>query len=228
MLFKSALVTHASGKIGGMVAAHNRGGLYLRGWGIPTNPNTFAQNMVRVALGFLAGRWGTLTDAQREGWRIYGLNVPTTNRLGDTIYLTGQQWYIACNTVQLRAGFGPVDDAPTTYYMDALSPVSVAATGASPNINVTFDTTDDWVDENGGALVVQVGIHVAPTINFFRGPFRYSENVLGDLATPPTSPQVITNPYGPMTSGNRVFCRIRSIRDDGRMSPAQIVSAIVA
>ena len=208
MKFKSALLTHASGKIGGMVASHNRGGLYMRSWAVPTNPNSNGQNSIRAIFGFLATRWGTLTSSQRLAWKLYGENVPTTNAMGDTIYLTGQQWYIACNAARMRGGLGPVDDGPTVMYMDSINPVSIVLSAPATTIGVVFDNSDDWVDEDDAGLIVQIGLEVSPGVNFYDGPFIYTDTVLGNSTTAPTSPDAATNVRGGFSIGNRAFARI--------------------
>ena len=92
MKIKSAIITQASGSVGGFTAAHNQGGLYLRARSIPVNPQTPAQNLVRSFFGGLATRWRqTLTEQQREFWTIYGTTVEYTNPLGDLIRLSGHR-----------------------------------------------------------------------------------------------------------------------------------------
>lgn len=223
MLFKSALTTMVSGKIGGLVGSHNRGGQYFRAWVVPTNPSSPGQQAVRTLLSVLASRWAILTSAQRDAWTMYGLNVPTTNRIGDVIYLTGQQWYIACNVARIRGGLSIVDDGPVIFLQDSLNPVSINTTPASQDVDVFFTDTDEWVGEDDAALIVQVGIQVLTTINFYKGPFVFAAKIDGDSVAPPVPPVTITSPRPPHVAGGRVWARVRSVRADGRMSPPQII-----
>ena len=110
MLFKSALITQASGSIGGMTASRNKGGAYFRARALPTNPNTPEQQAVRGYLGTLANLWtNVLTPANRVLWDFYAFNVPVINAVGDSIQLTGQQMYIRANVPRLQAGLPRVD-----------------------------------------------------------------------------------------------------------------------
>ena len=71
MKFKSALVTQASGSVGGMTFSRNRYGMYTRAKGLPVNPNSEFQQAVRQIFSGLSSAWnGVLTSGQRSGWRI--------------------------------------------------------------------------------------------------------------------------------------------------------------
>ena len=48
MLFKGTIGAAYSGKIGGVVASHNRGGQYFRQHVIPTDPATGLQSTMRA------------------------------------------------------------------------------------------------------------------------------------------------------------------------------------
>lgn len=103
MKFKSPVYTQVSGSIGGLTYAHNQGGMYTRGRSIPVNPNTFRQTNVRATVSQLSQAWsGALTDVQREQWTVYAAGTPVTNKLGDSIILSGQQMYIRCNTARMQ------------------------------------------------------------------------------------------------------------------------------
>jgi hypothetical protein len=58
------------------------------------------------------------------------------------------------------------------------------------------------------------------------GGYRYMGTVLGDAATPPTSPANFTWPF-PVTAGQRVFARFVAVSADGRRSPEFRDDAIV-
>lgn len=225
MLVKYLSIATASGSMGGQTASHNRGGQYLRARTVPTNPGTEQQQAIRTIFGNLATAWQTLTDAQRAAWKTYADNVPVLNKFGDPIYLTGQQMFVRCNSARIQAGLARVDDGPVTYAMDSLSPVVFAAADTLDLLNVTFDTGDEWVDEDGAGLLVYASIQKAPSINYHRGPYRFTGIIEGDSTTPPTSPEAFTSLYQ-LDSGNVVFSRCLSVRADGRISPVQFAGPI--
>ena len=216
-----------SGKIGGNVYAKNRGGQYVRQWRSNTNPNTQPQQSARTALSSLVTAWQTeLTDAQRQGWDSYGKNVAMTNRLGDVIYLTGQNHYVRSNSPRIIAGVARVDDAPTAFNLGTLNPCEVELHTGPSGYAVIFDDTQDWVNDDGSVLIVQDAVEVSPTRNFFKGPFVFNSGIEGDSSTPPTSPAIYT-PTHPMTEGNASFVRVRLSQADGRLSSPQILRGII-
>lgn len=114
MLFRGAFGGGAaSGKSGSVVASHNSGGQYLRARTTPTNPRSVFQTAVRDSLRFLARAWSTvLSPSQRDGWNTYGQTVGSTNRLGDSIKVSGIAAYQRANVQRLQASVGRIDDAP--------------------------------------------------------------------------------------------------------------------
>lgn len=227
MLFKSQVYTQASGSIGGVTYARNSGGMYTRGRGLVTNPNSPAQQSVRTDYGNLSSAWATLTAAQRESWRVYALNTPLTNRLGDALKLTGQQMFLKANSIRLQASAAIAADGPTTFGLATLSPIYVSATvlGAG-TADITFVATDGWATVVGGRLLVFASNQQKPTINFFKGPFKFVGAINGAVV-PPTSPATIT--IGPTpTAGNQIFFRFVASDATGRPSAEQTTSAFVS
>lgn len=225
MKIRSPIIASGGGSLAGMTLSRNRGGLYLRGRSNPVNPSSGAQVEIRTYFGNLSTRWQSLTDAQREAWTTYAQNVTVKNSLGEDITLTGHQMYIRNNTARLLAGFNEVDDGPTEFSSDVLSPVSISADGPGDQFSVTFEETDDWVDEDDAGLLVYGSRQQAPTINYFKGPYRFAGVIEGDSVTAPTSPQVLDSIFE-LDGGNSVFCRVQSVRADGRVSPVQFIGPI--
>jgi hypothetical protein len=227
VLIKSPVIASGSGSVAGLTLAHNRAGLYFRGRSIPVNPSSTYQVAIRAIFGNLSTAWGgTLTAAQRAAWETYAANVPIIGKLGDTLYLTGQQMYIRCNSARMQAGLSRIDDGPVTLSMDALSPVDVAATASSDALAVQFDTGDGWVDEDNAALLVYNSDMRPTSITYHKGPYRLAGKIDGDSVTPPTSPDTsLTSPFDLTTSGV-FFARVLSVRADGRISPVQFIGPI--
>lgn len=223
MLFKPLLGTALSGALGGIVASHNRGGAYFRANTIGTDPGTPQQIIVRTLLTNLALAWQTEVSASfREGWETYAANVPVTNRIGEQIFLTGQQMYIRNNTAREQAGLLRVNKPPIVFSLALLSPVTVGAGGGTQILTITFDNSNEWANFAAGALLVWGSRQQPVTVNFFKGPYRFAGSILGD-PVPPTSPDVtILNPFQ-MDEGNRVFLRFVAVQADGRISATQVL-----
>ena len=222
------IMTTMSGSLGGITAARNKGGQYLRARVVPVNPSSFPQTSLRTIFGSLANSWGTtLTAAQRAAWDTYASNVTVVNRIGETINLTGFQQYIRSNTPRKQALLPQVDDGPTTMNIGDFSPMTVSIVGGGTTLSIAFDDTDDWVDEDDAAVLVLAGREQAATINFFKGPYRFAGTVLGDATTPPTTPVAVTSKFS-YTSANKGFVQVRVSRADGRLSATQLLGAIAS
>ena len=97
MKYIGLLSSAASGKLGGVVASHNRGGQYFRQHKIPTQPRTAAQKLVRNQLQSFSAAFKALTASQVAGWNALGLTVTLKSKLGTTYHPTGQQLFVSCN-----------------------------------------------------------------------------------------------------------------------------------
>jgi len=229
MKFKSEAMTQASGSIGGTTYGHNRGGLYRRARSIPVNPSSPAQLAARNAFSTLAIAWReTLTQGNRDAWETYAQLTPVTDSLGDPLILSGQQMYIRNNTARLRATIARVDAGPIGGGGTPLTTPTLAVQNGGADIDVSYTNTDPWAIAVGGALIVQVSRQMQPTINFFKGPFRFAGAELGAVI-PPTSPLIVANGFGDIYAiGQKVYARCVAVSPEGRISGAQVITAIVA
>lgn len=227
MLFTSGLVAAASGSLGGIVASRNAAGPYLRIRAVPVDPQTTRQVNVRTIMGQLSNRWvNTLNDAQRADWETYATNVPLPARLGGTHVVSGIAMYLRSNVARRQAGMLTIDTAPIIFDVGEFTPISsLAVTAAGNLIAFAFTPADDWANEDDAAMLVYGGIAVNPTINFFKGPYRFAARIDGDGVTPPTSPSSLASQYA-YSLGQKVFVRVIVVRADGRQSFDQKLNAI--
>lgn len=218
MLIKSALVTQASGSVGGVTASRNRSGMYMRARAIPVNPNTGQQQAVRSLMASLSVVWqSVLTPAQRTGWETYATNTPLINRLGASIHVSGLNMYIRTNLPRLQAVANRIDNAPTLYNLSALTAPTIGSATASTGIVVlNITNSDTWATALGGHLLVSIGRPQNPTINYFRGPYQYAGRINGSVV-PPSASQNITSPF-PFAAGRKIFVRCVAATADGRLS----------
>lgn len=211
MKFKSALVTQVSGSVGGMTGARNRSGMYFRARSMPVNPQTSFQTAIRNAFTQCVTAWGDLTPDQRENWQVYAANVPWTNTLGDSIRLTGNQMFTSCNTPILQIGNPIILDAPTLFNAPAIAlPVLSQAAGTPFAVSFAFDNTDL---ETFDSVIIYASIARSPSINFFKGPYRFNNSTGGGVATQ----VLIPNPT--WVEGQKIFVQCRISYGDGRLSP---------
>jgi hypothetical protein len=218
MLFKSQIVTQASGSIGGLTATRSRSGMVFRARTIPVNPSSFDQTSVRQTFGNLSAAWSVLTAPQRTAWETYASNVSVINKLGDPIFLTGQQRFVRCNAVRLRAGLTQVSDGPTTMVGATLGPITASVQTGTGQISVTFTEADPWVDEDDAGVNVFISHDKGVGVTYHRGPYRFAGQIAGDSVSAPTSPDTsLTSPFA-HTVGNVVFFRFIAMRADARIT----------
>lgn len=219
MKFKSSVYTQASGSVGGLTYSHNRGGMYTRARTIPTNPSSAYQAVIRGFVAALTSAWNdTLSAAQRAAWDVYAENVPMLDSLGESRNIGGLGHYVRSNVPRLQAGLDRVDDGPGTYNLGEFTNPTIDAVDATADeIDVGFTAGDDWVGEDGAALLVLCSRPQNPGINYFTGPYRFADSIDGDSGTPPTSPASLTLPFS-VVAGQKIFAQFRVSRADGRLS----------
>jgi hypothetical protein len=218
-LLPGPLVGEIRGSVGGVTFSRNAAGAYVRLRTVPVNPNTDLQVDIRNVFGNLATFWGeVLTSVQREVWVQYGLNVTVKNKVGQDINLSGMSHYIRSNTSRLQAGFARIDDGPVIFDLgEKDADFAAAASVATQELSVIFKEDLDWVGEDGGLLFVYAGIPKSPNIEFFDGPWRLAGAIEGDLALPPSTPEVIAEPWVVALDQKQwVYGRIG--RADGRLT----------
>lgn len=210
-------VTGMSGSIGGTTFARNASGAYARARTVPINRKTLAQVKIRAIMSQLKTAWLALSAAERTAWATYAGNVAMSNRLGETVYLSGFNQFCRTNGALLYQGAAIVEAAPTIFTLAEQDPtLSIAAVGATGVVTVTFDDSLGWCSEVGGFMVLQESAPQNPSVNFFNGPWK-TAGALGGAVVPIASPQVFTSSYT-LAAGKRIWLQARIIRADGRLS----------
>ena len=182
--------------------------------------------MVRTVFGDLATAWKMELDgALRAAWDMYAAQVPKTDALGQTMFITGFNWYVACNTPRLQASKPRVDIAPVIFNQTMLSPVSFNAITPSDYV-VTFNNTDEWAGAIGGFLFLFAGGPTNDTIQFYKGPFaRLAPGFINGAVVPPASPNTQTK-LPEFNVGQKLWLRVIASAADGRLSAPQILGAV--
>ena len=93
-----SLASAVSGKLGDIVFLRGQGGPAVRSIGTWDQPNTDLQLEVRAIITALSAAWSaTLTEQQREGWRVYGDAHPRPNRWGSPTFQSGYLTFVRHN-----------------------------------------------------------------------------------------------------------------------------------
>lgn len=229
MKFTSSILSAASGSVGGSVYSRNRYGPYIRGRGIPVNPNTSRQQAVRAIFQTLVELWhGSLSAAQRTAWNLYASNVTVLDALGNPMNLTGFNHFIRTNTVALLGAVDRIDDAPTNFTLGPTDPSIVATVSeAAQTVSLAYNDELEWCDKDGALMQIAMSKPANGSVSFIPPTYRVAGYVLGDGVTPPTSPATPACPFV-VTETQVVQVKCRILREDGRLSPPFLATSTVA
>lgn len=212
-------ITEMRGSIAGNVYSRNRYGAYARARTKPVNPNTGLQQAVRAAMAFLTDRWAnTLTALQRTAWNLYGSNVVMTNKLGESINLSGFNHYVRSNMIRKQTTTAVIDAGPVVFEIPASDPTyAITASEATQVVSNAFDITMDWALEDGSYMFFFQGNPQNAQRNFFGGPWRVSGALAGADPGPLVSPKDRPAVYA-FSELQRLWGYARISRADGRLS----------
>ncbi|HUW44890.1 MAG TPA: hypothetical protein VMW50_03750, partial [Dehalococcoidia bacterium] len=172
-------IVQMSGSIAGDVHARNRFGNYIRPRTKPVNPNSVRQVTARTIMSYLAEFWHSELDATQRGlWDTYAAAVAMTNRLGETIHLTGFNHFIRSNGVVMTYGGATIEDAPTTLSLPEKDTELLCSEEDIAGQTFTFTCDNSGWAPNGDLkariLLYQGQPQLASRI-FFGGPWRYMD-----------------------------------------------------
>lgn len=135
------LIGEASGKVGGVVFSHGRGGPYVRRRAKPVIVTTQAAMDAKARFSTASAAWSALDSPSREAWTLWSANNPIVDRLGNKITLDGHAAYVRCNTLLSYVG-EPLLDLPPTHGAPAgLSALALVVTPTTHAIQVTWTPT---------------------------------------------------------------------------------------
>jgi len=216
MKFKGIIGSQHSGSVNGLTFSHNTYGQYVRARVIPTNPNSTRQQLVRTQMQDSHDTWLALPQATKDAWNAYAAQTPIYDRLGNAIHLTGRLMYLRDYVLRHSAGRSGPPVVVKTMGLTQLGYANPAVT--APNAGtVTFDNGVAWAIKTGGFLFGFASRGKGQGINFYRGPYALAVTVVGNTASPPTSPQNFTMPYN-VQAGQKVFFRFIATDEEGRLS----------
>lgn len=218
MKYTSQLLTAASGSIRGFIATHGRGCAVLRGRANGVNPSSNAQNPIRNTFSNLAARWANvLTDSQRDAWNAYAAATPQTDRLAQSIPLTGFNAHLQANAARPQPLTSYINDPPQTNGKTVLTPPrTLAAFQTTNDCVVNFDPSDTWANEIGGFLLIYFARPQNQSRPTYKGSYQFALAVPGD-PSPPVNPVFPTVP-STISVNQLLFARFRAVTADGRIS----------
>lgn len=223
-------IVDGRGKINGTVLSKNRGGAYARVKVTPSNPRSAAQMFVRSNLAFLAQKWRTLTQNQRDAWSGAVSNYTRTDVFGDIKTPTGYNLFMRINTA-LR-------DASTELFFNIPAPavevvgvddVAVSESSEIPGeyvFNVDFDPDA----EGNGYLLIDASPPLSQGVSTAGSRFKRiaNEEVLDFSETFGFGgfKSAYTDVFGTIVAGQKVFIRVTVMMSNGQRGVPFVTSFI--
>ena len=219
------LAGEISGRLGGDVFSHNKGGPYIRRGTIPTNPQTERQTAIRSILSLVSQSWQTLTIPQQKAWGIWAATNPVVDRLGKKITLTGHQCYVSLNTRLLNAGDDPIGVPPAVSAPLGLLTLALTADIGAGNVQIAFTETPLGADDR---LYVQAAVLSSPGRNFVKNQLRQVTISDKAAASPLNIEGVVESVFGELGVGQKLSVQVSVLSSlTGLLSRPLSDSAIV-
>ncbi len=226
MLIKGSFISTASGKAGGIVARHNKGGLYLAAFQPPTNPDTPEQQVVRARFGGDSAAFRALTLAQQQTWVNFGEASPRVNALGDPRPISGVNAFISVNNNIVNAGGASILIAPALVGADQIESIAVTATTGPDDVEIAF--TPDPVPADH-TLIIQATIPLSTGIVNVNNRYRQIAIEVTTTGSPVDLTAEYTAKYGSLITGQNLHVRVYHIRtDSGEVSVARTAFTTIA
>jgi hypothetical protein len=226
MKFTSPLFSAVSGSIGGTTYSHNKGGMYARVRNTPPDKRSDPQLYWRPVWKALTLLWATLTEPERESWRLYASQVPRTDRLGQVKALSGHQHFFRSNAVRwgLFDSGTLIRSAPTIFNLGP-TPIINQITGT---VYAAPDATIDYYlpaghPASGAALAdcmfAFVSAPVGVTRTYRRNPLVY-RNCLNFSSDVPAGTDQSFTVYNVWTHDvvQAAWLKVQCLYGDGRLS----------
>lgn len=206
----------------GTTASHNRAGQYLRNRRTPVNTmGTGRRGFIKAAFGSAAQAWAGLTAGNQAGWTAFAAAFPTTDALGQTITLTGQQEYVACATQLVNCGQALPTAPPGS---GVVFPVGVPTLTAVHAGAITL--TPAGLGAATDFLLYAFAGPVSGGVSFNRT-FWQAGHVAGNSVAAIVATAAYTAQFGPLTAGQRVFFKCTPVNQYGVTGTAYVAFATV-
>lgn len=212
-------IVQMSGSVAGNVHARNRFGNYMRARTKPVNPMSDRQVVARTRVSYLAEYWSTdLTALQRAGWETYAAAVAMTNKLGETIHLTGFNHFLRTNCANMQAGPGVSENAPLILSLPEKDYQLTCSAETIAGQLFTFTCDNAGWAANGDpkiAIFLYVGKAQLASRNFFGGPWRYMDYI--DAVDGAAGTGTYVSPFS-FALGQKVWFQARVLTESKRLS----------
>lgn len=198
MKYLGLLSSAASGKLGGVVASHNRGGSYFRGHVVPVQPRTPSQTVNRNQLAAFSAAFKSLTAAQVAGWNSLASTVTLKDALGNSYNPTGQQLFVSCNRHLASLNITTqLSNAPAIPSIPGFTSFAVVPTYTSNIITAFALSWAPSLPSNFGVLLRATGAQSQGRTFIGKSAFRNLAGYNPSTGLPSSISSLYTNTFGP-------------------------------
>lgn len=217
-----ALVVDGRGKLGGHVAAQNKGGSYLRTKVTPSNPQTIFQSTVRAIFGFISQVWSGLTAGQIVAWNEAVDSWKTTNIFGDLKQPSGKNLHQRLNLELLTSGQAEITDPPAKLEM-----VQGVIDGATISIGTSEITIGNaYVGADAVTKVFSSG-PVSNGTTFVKNLMRQTGFGNNPVTFDASAYSDYVAKFGAPVVGQKIYVGVKYVLPNGQASVLQTVLATV-
>lgn len=212
----------SSGSIAGVTFSHNRAGQYQRNRRAPVQPiGTGRRAIIKSAFGAASQAWGGLSIANQNAWTAYANEYPVTDRLGQSITLTGQQAfigiYVSCKNCSITLPTAPpVNNVTFTAAWSTYAPNETTTPAFAP----TFPAIPATM-----YATLSVSQQYGAGVNF--NATWWQIGVVAAAATTLNMLIPYVAQFGSLVTGKRIFAKMTPINQYGVQGTPNTVSAIV-
>ena len=205
-----------SGSQANTTASHNRAGQYLRSRRTPVSPTrTPKQGILRGKFGAASAAWQSLPSDLQAAWTSFAHAYPVVDSLGQSVVLTGQQFFIGIQTSLMNAG-QPMNTAiPTNTNTPAIdTPYLYADSQGNVVVAVTSILEGDF---NLVALskILSNGVNFNKAFSQFA--ILTSENIVADVSA------IFAAQFGAPVASRKLFARFKEVNSSGMSGPDLII-----
>lgn len=169
LIVPGAGVGQISGKVGGVVYSHNRGGAYVRARSIPVQPGGANQLKIRDAVEAASQQWRELAANARTAWQNWADQNPIPNRVGQMVRLQGNAAYVQLNARLVFNGESQISLPPASDVPLPLLTLTGSYDIGAGDFNLAFTPTP----LTGGCKLLVWGCLVQdPSITFVKNRLR--------------------------------------------------------
>lgn len=213
----------SSGSIAGTTSSHNRAGQYTRNRRAPAQPvGTGRRATVKAAFGAASTAWAGLTASQQAAWAAYADAHPITDKLGQSIKLTGHQMYVSINASLQNVGQAQSSTPPVSSVTTAPSASVFTVTHAGV-ITITLDGSGAATD----FILIAFSKPVSSGVSFNKTYWQQT-HVAASSVGGATYGTAYVAQFGLPPAGSRVFLQLTPVNQYGVKGVPVVMMATVS